>query len=524
VSPASSAADTLASATTGTATFSTPATGTSNVGSYAVTGSGLSANFGNYLFEQAPSNATALTINPATLTVIADSVGRIYGAANPLLSGSVTGFVGSDTLASATAGTETFSTPATGTSNVGSYAVTGSGLSANFGNYLFEQAPSNATALTINPATLTVIADSVGRTYGAANPLLSGSVMGFVGSDTLASATAGTETFSTPATSASNVGSYAVLGSGLSANFGNYLFAQAPANATALTINPATLTVTADSVSRIYGTANPLLSGSITGFVGSDTLASATTGTATYSTPATSSSNVGSSYAVTGSGLSANFGNYLFAQAPDNATALTISPATLIYSATPASLTTGQTPSGLSGTVDGFVAGDGLASSTTGTLAWWTPAGSSSPAGHYAINGSGLTATNYVFAQAAGNASALTLSPTPPPPEPASNPSSANAANIGSVPPPTPAASNLLATTELLTNVLASLQSGEPETPDLSPTITVKEVASTAAAVEKTAPSASNQVDVLTNIQGTGPTLYIVNGGTRLPANPVAGN
>ncbi|MQM32066.1 MAG: hypothetical protein CRU78_16770, partial [Candidatus Accumulibacter phosphatis] len=446
--------DTPASATTGTATYSTPATSSSNVGSYAVTGSGLSANFGNYLFAQAPDNATALTIDPATLTVAADSVSRIYGAANPLLSGSITGFVGSDTLDSATTGTETFSTPATGTSNVGSYAVTGSGLSANFGNYLFEQAPSNATALTINPATLTVIADSVGRTYGAANPLLSGSVIGFVASDTLASATAGTETFSTPATSASNIGSYAVVGSGLSANFGNYLFAQAPSNATALTISPATLTVSADSVSRIYGTANPLLSGSVTGFVGSDTLASATSGTEIFSTPATSFSNVGS-YAVTGSGLSANFGNYLFAQAPANATALTINPATLTYAATPASFTSWQTPSGLSGTVNGFVAGDGLASSTAGTLAWLTPAGSSSPPGHYAINGSGLTAANYVFAQAAGNATALTLNPAPPPPEPATNPSSANvanstnaraatsAANTENVPPPTPAASNL---------------------------------------------------------------------------------
>jgi type IV secretory pathway protease TraF len=523
--------DTLASATTGTAIFSTPATSSSNVGSYTITGSGLSAKHGNYLFAQAPANATALTIAPATLTVTANAVDRIYGQANPLLSGSITGFVGSDTLASATTGTMAFSTPATSSSNVGSYAVIGSGLSANFGNYLFAQAPANATALTIAPATLTVTANAVDRIYGQANPLLSGSISGFVGSDTLASATTGTETFSTSATSTSNVGSYAVIGSGLSANFGNYLFAQAPANASALTITPATLTVTADAVDRIYGQANPLLSGSITGFVGSDTLASATTGTMAFSTPATSRSNVGS-YTITGWGLSANHGNYLFAQAPANATALTITPATLTYTATPASFTTGQTPSGLSGTVSGFVPGDGLAGSTTGTLAWLTPAGSSSPAGQYAINGSGLIATNYLFEQAAGNATALTLNAvtpieaaTHPQPSNASNSSnSSNPSNASNSPPPTPAASNVLATTQLLTNILASLQSVEPETPDLSSTITVKEISGTPSAEERTTPSASNQVDVLTNIHGIGPTLYIVNGGTRLPANPVAGN
>jgi filamentous hemagglutinin family protein len=404
--------DTLASATSGTAVFSTPATSSSNVGSYAITGSGLSANFGNYLFAQAPANATALNITPATLTVTADAVDRIYGQANPPLSGNVTGLVGNDTLASATTGTMAFSTPATSTSNVGSYAITGSGLSANFGNYLFAQAPGNATALTITPATLTVTADPVDRIYGQANPLLSGSISGFVGSDTLASATTGTETFSTPATTTSNVGSYAITGSGLSANFGNYLFAQAPANATALTIAPATLTVTADLVDRIYGQANPLFSGSITGFVGSDTLASATTGTETFSTPATSTSNVGS-YAITGSGLSANFGNYLFAQAPANATALNITPATLTVTADAVDRIYGQANPPLSGNVTGLVGNDTLASATTGTMAFSTPATSTSNVGSYAITGSGLSANfgNYLFAQAPGNATALTITP-----------------------------------------------------------------------------------------------------------------
>src|ERR1019366_10704691 len=41
----------------------------STAGSYAITGSGLTANNGNYTFQQAPANATALTITTATPTI-----------------------------------------------------------------------------------------------------------------------------------------------------------------------------------------------------------------------------------------------------------------------------------------------------------------------------------------------------------------------------------------------------------------------------------------------------------------------
>ena len=56
----------------------------------------------------AAANSNALTIAPATLTYTADAASRIYGAANPALGGTTTGFVGSDTLASATTGTPAF--------------------------------------------------------------------------------------------------------------------------------------------------------------------------------------------------------------------------------------------------------------------------------------------------------------------------------------------------------------------------------------------------------------------------------
>src|SRR6202020_2692493 len=98
-------------------------------------GSGLTANNSNYTFIQAAGNATALTITPATLTYNANTASSVYGSAIPTLSGTVTGFVNGQTQGSATTGTLAFNSPATSTSNVGSYAINGSGLTANNGNY-----------------------------------------------------------------------------------------------------------------------------------------------------------------------------------------------------------------------------------------------------------------------------------------------------------------------------------------------------------------------------------------------------
>ncbi|WP_428332431.1 MBG domain-containing protein [Novosphingobium sp.] len=427
--------DTLASVTSGLASFGTSATSASNVGNYGVTGSGLSANSGNYsvTFQQAASNANALTINPAPLTVTytANAATGTYGSAIPALSGSesAVGLVNNDTLASATLGTASFATSATSASNAGSYGVTGNGLSGN-GNYsvTFQQAAGNAMALTINPAPLNVTytANTATGTYGSAIPALSGteSAAGLVNNDTLASATLGTASFGTSATSASNAGSYGVTGSGLSGN-GNYTVTaqQAAGNATALTINPAALTVTytANAAIGTYGSAIPALSGSesAAGLVNGDTLAAVTSGAASYGSDATRASNVGS-YGVTGSGLSGNSGNYsvTFQQAAGNVTALTINPAplTVTYTANAVTGTYGAAIPALSGTesATGLVNGDTLSSATMGTAGFGTSATSASNVGSYGVTGGGLSGTgNYTVTaqQAAGNATALTINP-----------------------------------------------------------------------------------------------------------------
>jgi hypothetical protein len=229
----------------------------------------------------------------------------------------VTGFVLTDTLANATTGSETFSTTATNASNVGSYGITGSGLTANHGNYVFAQAAGNATALTINPATLTVSANAASRTYGAANPALSGSVTGFVLTDTLANATTGSETFSTTATNTSNVGSYGITGSGLTANNGNYVFAQAAGNATALTINKADLTATANAFTKTYdGSAYHGGNGvAYSGFVNGETSSVLNTTNLGYGGNSQGAINSGN-YAIVANGVTS--GNYNLVYAAGN--------------------------------------------------------------------------------------------------------------------------------------------------------------------------------------------------------------
>jgi glucuronoarabinoxylan endo-1,4-beta-xylanase len=116
--------------------------------------------------------ALAQTVNPATLTYAAGSATMVFGAPVPGLSGSVSGFAGSDTLANATTGTLTFTTLATSSSPSGSYTITGSGLTANNGNYTFIQAAGNATALNILPLVTPVFAGS-GVSLGAGGTQLS---------------------------------------------------------------------------------------------------------------------------------------------------------------------------------------------------------------------------------------------------------------------------------------------------------------------------------------------------------------
>ena len=110
---------------------------------YAATSGTLLAN---YVLPTTASGAIG-TITPLTLTYVATPTQRYVGQPNPVFSGAVQGFLGSETVATATSGTLAFASPATTLSDSGTYAINGGGLSA--ANYVFTQSPANAAALLV---------------------------------------------------------------------------------------------------------------------------------------------------------------------------------------------------------------------------------------------------------------------------------------------------------------------------------------------------------------------------------------
>src|SRR5207253_814282 len=117
-----------------------------------------------------------LTVTPAQLTVTANNTTKVYGAANPTLGDTITGFVNGDTAA-VVSGAAALTTTATASSATGTYAIVAGTGTLSATNYTF--AFVNGT-LSVSSAVLTVQANDAGKVYGAANPTLADTVTGFV--------------------------------------------------------------------------------------------------------------------------------------------------------------------------------------------------------------------------------------------------------------------------------------------------------------------------------------------------------
>jgi hypothetical protein len=152
------------------------------------------------------------------------------------------------------------------------------------------------------------------------------------------------------------------------------------------TVNRAPLTVMADNKSRVYGSPNPTLTASYSGFVNGDT--SSVVSGLRLSTTATTSSGVGS-YPITGSGASA--ANYTISYV--NGT-LTVTRAPLTITADNQVKVAGNPVPPLTASYAGFVNGDTPAVLTT-PVSLTTYTGDT--AGSYPIVPAGATAANYTI-------------------------------------------------------------------------------------------------------------------------------
>jgi trimeric autotransporter adhesin len=403
-----------------TGTFATPNAGTG----IAVTGGALIAGdltatgstlLSNYTLPSSDSGSGSIAA--AALTYTATPSSQQYGLTPAGLVGSITGFVDNETLATVTTGTAVFSTPATGASNVGHYLIAGAGLAANNGNYVFLQAGSNATALTITQAPLTV--SGVQTTSRAYNGTTLDAISGATISGVTYNSDALTLTGSASGTlgSSGNVGTDAVttnMALGGTAR-GNYSLTQE----TGLTANISSLALSAtSSVTRSYnGTVVASLSGANTILSGFVTGQGATVNTGV--TGIFANANVAGGISIVGGGLSAGdmtatggtvLANYTL-PTTDNGSG-SITPATISLSGSRAYdglLDANANIFGTAGTVNG-VAGENLILSGSGTLSTKnviTNGAMASSSGLTLGNGTGL-ASNYKLT---GGTNTVTVTP-----------------------------------------------------------------------------------------------------------------
>jgi uncharacterized repeat protein (TIGR01451 family) len=341
-----------------TAIYTTPATPASPVGTYPIipaptdNGTGALANYVVTL------NNGSLTVSPAPLTVTADNATRAFGAPNPTFTGTIVGIKNGDNI------TATYSTPATTNSPTGTYPIIPALVdpTGKLSNY---SVTINNGTLTVTSAILTVTANNASRFYGDPNPLFTGTISGIQNGDNI------TATYSSVADPTSPVGTYAIIptvsdnGTGALANY------VVVSNNGILTINPAPLTVTATSVSRLYGDPNPALSVTIVGIKNGDSI------TASVSTPADPTSPVGT-YPIVATLIDPTnkLGNYTVTI--NNGT-LTINPAPLSVTAANASRLFGTPNPPFSGIITGIKNADPI------TATYSTTAIATSPAGTYPI-------------------------------------------------------------------------------------------------------------------------------------------
>ena len=227
---------------------------------------------GNYDLSFVGAN---FTISKRSVEITADAESKVYGNADPALTYQIT----SGSLAFSDAFSGALSRAAG--ENVGDYAITQGTVALN-GNYDLSYVGAN---LSVTKRPVEITADAESKVYGNADPALTYQIT----SGSLAFSDAFSGALSRAA--GENVGDYAITQGTVALN-GNYDLSYVGAN---LTITKATLSINADSKTKVYGDANPTASYSFNGFQFSDNASnSGITGSAACSYAFGSGPNVGS--------------------------------------------------------------------------------------------------------------------------------------------------------------------------------------------------------------------------------------
>jgi len=333
--------------------------GIRNVGRYGVSANAGNLNSPNY--DIGTIDPGFLQVDPKEVQVIADARTRRYGDANPNLTVRYFGFAyGQDVNTAGVTGSASVSTALNGTTGVGVYndslTVNTTGLSAQ--NYTFTGVSGT---MTITKAPLVVTAINQSRTYGDTTIITDGTayvISGFRnGEDAATANVTGIPTISVSptVTATSNVGTYngAILVNGGTLSAANYEFTTA-GNLVAgnLTVTRALLDVIVDNQYRVYGSSDPTLTYTFSGFKNSQTLAtSGVSGAAAVSIAAAGRGSLADAgtYAITGLAGSLASTNYSFRMVNG---VLTVAKAPLTIRAVAASRQYGDALTGFTYTID----------------------------------------------------------------------------------------------------------------------------------------------------------------------------
>ncbi|WP_219928742.1 YDG domain-containing protein [Flavobacterium pallidum] len=364
---------------------------------------------GNSSYNAAPDVNQLLTVNTKNLTVTgATAVSKEYDTNNiaAITGATLVGIVGSDIVT--VSGNGTFNNANAANAKPVTAALTLGG--ADNAKYTLLQPTGLSANITPKAVTVSGITASNKQYDATTAASLTGTATlnGVFPADAANVAfdfSSGTANFVSPVVGTGitvNATGYGLTGTAA----GNYSLTQPAGLSANITVKTLTLTgfafnnKTYDGNNTISITGTPALSG----IIGSEDVS--LSGTLTASFP---SAAVGANYSISITGLSlagTDSGNYTLDTTGHTAS---IAPAILTYTADPATRVYNTANPAFTGNVTGFVNGETLATATTGTAVFTTTATMASPVASYSLNGSGLSATNYSFVQAPGNATAFTI-------------------------------------------------------------------------------------------------------------------
>lgn len=366
----------------GTLSYSGTAQNALNTGTYSIVPAGLSSS--NYAITYVNGQLTISRNNVNTLAFNAQTTGssliKTYGDADinasAIASSGLAVVYSSSNPAVATAA-------ANGTVKILS-AGTAIITASQPGNTNHAAATPVSFSINVQKKALTITAGNANKTYDALayNGGAGVTYTGFIAGEDEHSLQ-GSLSYTGTAQAAKDVGSYFISPAGYTS--GNYAITYQDGS---LTITKATLTITAEAKSKVYGSSDPVLTYTSTGLKGADAL--------TGSLLRISGENAGT-YSI-GQGTLTAGGNYALSYTPAS---LTIGKAVLTVTAENKQMCQGAGLPPFSATYSGFKYGDGPASLSTAPQLNST-GNSFAPAGNYTISASAAAAANYTFSYVNG--------------------------------------------------------------------------------------------------------------------------